>query len=118
MAPATERERAVALIFREVLECGPLGLHDNFFASGGDSLRGARVIARVNQQFGVNLPVIGLFRHPSVAELVAEIESARAAGAAHDAGLVAEVEALSDAEVERLLAEADAAAARPPGVPS
>ena len=118
VAPATERERAVALIFREVLECGPLGLHDNFFASGGDSLRGARVIARVNQQFGVNLPVIGLFRHPSVAELVAEIESARAAGAAHDAGLVAEVEALSDAEVERLLAEADAAAARPPGVPS
>ena len=119
VAPATELERAVAQIFREVLECGPLGLHDNFFASGGDSLRGARAIARVNRQFGVSLPVIGLFRHPSVAELVAEIESTQATSAAHDARLTAEIEALSDAEVERLLAEAEqSAAARPPGVRS
>ena len=107
VAPGTAAECAVERVFREVLECGPLGLHDNFFAKGGDSLRGARVIARVNQQFGLSLPAIGLFRHPSIAELVAQIQSAHVASADEDAALAAEIEALSDDEVERLLAAAE-----------
>jgi acyl-CoA synthetase (AMP-forming)/AMP-acid ligase II len=40
VAPGSEIERAVEAIFREVLECGALSVHDNFFALGGDSLKG------------------------------------------------------------------------------
>ena len=84
VAPASPHESAVELIFREVLECGPLGVHDNFFARGGDSLRGARVIARVNRQFGLKLAVTHLFQHPSVAELVQAMRWPTAAAGADD----------------------------------
>jgi acyl-CoA synthetase (AMP-forming)/AMP-acid ligase II len=114
VAPASATECAIESILREVLEGGPLGLHDNFFAAGGDSLRGARVIARVNRQFGIDLPVIAMFRHPSIAELVAQIASAQAAKAHEEAALKAEIDALSDEEVERLLAEAERDGGRTP----
>ncbi len=75
VAPRTEHERALEAIFGEMLGCRALGVHDNFFAAGGDSLRGARVVARVNERFGRNLPATSLFEHPSVAELAALLEA-------------------------------------------
>jgi acyl-CoA synthetase (AMP-forming)/AMP-acid ligase II len=121
VAPATPHEWDVESIFREVLGCGPVGVHDNFFALGGDSLRGARVVARVNALFGLNLPVIALFRHPSIAELVAALPAVAniSASAEDDAALLAQVAAMSDEEVARMLAEAemDSAGAPDPHAP-
>ncbi len=114
VAPRTARERAVEQAMREVLQGPPIGLHDNFFAIGGDSLRGARVMARINRQFGLDLPATDLFRHPSVAALVATMQAAEAARTNEETALRTEIEALSDEEVERLLAEADAASTHPP----
>jgi aryl carrier-like protein len=108
--PCTELQRSVAETFREVLECGPLGLDDNFFAMGGDSLKGARVIARLNVQQGLDLPVIALFSHPTVAKIAELVELALAERSSEDAALVSEIEALSDDEVERLLGEGKHAA--------
>jgi amino acid adenylation domain-containing protein len=82
VAPDSAAEQALAAIFAEVLECDAVGLHDNFFARGGDSLRGARVVARINQRFGVRLAATSLFRHPSVAELAALLQAGGATGAA------------------------------------
>ncbi len=46
-----------------------MGVHDNFFALGGHSLRGLQLIDRVNQQSGSDLKIIDLFRLPTVAQL-------------------------------------------------
>ena len=107
VAPEKEIERSVEAIFREVLECGPLSIHDNFFALGGDSLKGIRVIARINADHGLQLPVVSLFRHPSIAEMAMSIERSAALHREEEAALSAEIQALSDEEVERLLRESN-----------
>ena len=48
-----------------------LGIHDNFFQSGGDSLKAALVLSRLSREFQVELPVKALFDSPTVAELAA-----------------------------------------------
>ena len=107
VALGTDTERAVEGIWREALPCGPLGGQHNFFAIGGDSLRGARVVARLNERFELNLPIVTLFRHPELADFAAEVERARNERDALEQQMIAEIAGLSDEEVERLLAEGE-----------
>jgi amino acid adenylation domain-containing protein len=78
VAPGTDDERVLAGIVHALLGGAPIGLHDNFFARGGDSLRGAQGVARINAHFRLALDVTTLFRHPSVAELAAVVGAAQA----------------------------------------
>jgi acyl-CoA synthetase (AMP-forming)/AMP-acid ligase II/acyl carrier protein len=73
-APQTPLEETLAGIWAEVLDLERVGIHDNFFALGGDSLAGARVLARVRATYQVELPYNIIFREPTVAELAAIIE--------------------------------------------
>ncbi len=100
--PRTDDERMLAAVFREVLGVGEVGVNDNFFALGGDSLRGAQVVGRINRARGLEMPIPALFQHPTVAQLAAAMEDAQQA---HMASLIAQVEQLSDEEVMRLLRE-------------
>ena len=106
----TDRQRSLEAIFRDVLGCAPIGLHDSFFSLGGDSLSGARVMARVYQLHGVALGVATLFRHPSIAELSQAVDAARLAAGAQPDELAAQIAQLDDDEVARLLANEDVAA--------
>ena len=105
VSPRTELERSLEAIFREVLGCGALGVHDNFFAVGGDSLKGTQVMARINARHGVELPVPALFRHPAIASLALEVDTAQRTSASATDELAAEIAAMSDEEVARLLAD-------------
>jgi acyl-CoA synthetase (AMP-forming)/AMP-acid ligase II/aryl carrier-like protein len=100
--PKTDDERMLAGVFREVLGVEQVGLNDNFFALGGDSLRGAQVISRINRDRGIEMPIPALFQHPTIAQLAAAMGKAQQA---HMANLIAHVEQLSDEEVMRLLQE-------------
>lgn len=100
--PKTEDERLLAGVFREVLSVEQVGVNDNFFALGGDSLRGAQVISRINRDRGLEMPIPALFQHPTIAQLAAAMSEAQQA---HMANLIAHVEQLSDEEVMRLLQE-------------
>jgi acyl-CoA synthetase (AMP-forming)/AMP-acid ligase II/acyl carrier protein len=73
IAPTNNLENAVAKIYADVLELPSVGVHDNFFALGGDSLRAMQVISRVRSLFSVNLPVSTLFLKTTVAQLAEEI---------------------------------------------
>ncbi len=77
LAPRNETEAFVAELFAEVLGIERVGATDNFFALGGDSLRGVQVLARLRARRGVNLPPAALFRMPTVAEFAREVEAAR-----------------------------------------
>jgi len=57
-----------------LLKLDRVGVNDNFFHLGGHSLLGTQVIARVSERFGVDLTLLKLFDHPTVAEMSAEIE--------------------------------------------
>ena len=77
VAPRSDTEAFVAGLFSEVLGIERVGATDNFFALGGDSLRGVQVLARLRARRGVNLPPAALFRRPTVAEFAREVEAAR-----------------------------------------
>ncbi|MEU9115311.1 condensation domain-containing protein, partial [Streptomyces sp. NPDC048483] len=75
----SELERAVAEVWRRVLGVDRVGLHDNFFALGGQSLLAAEAVARLNSTFGVDLSLPMIFQEPTVAALAAVIEEKQAA---------------------------------------
>ena len=102
--PRTQAEEALCEIFGEVLGGGPLGVDVDFFDAGGDSIQAVRIIARINDEFGVDLPATILFESPTIAELGAAVVAAQAGDASLDE-LLAQLEGLSEEEVTRLLAD-------------
>ena len=58
VAPRTELERELAAIWREVLDVDDLGITDDYFASGGDSLQAAMIVTRIEARLGrADLPL-------------------------------------------------------------
>ena len=105
-APRTRTERLLAGAWEEVLDVGRVGVNDNFFDCGGHSLRALRVISRAHQLFKVELQLTEMFATPTVAGLAALVERRqfKLLDDARAAALLAELESLTDGEVEQLLA--------------
>ncbi|WP_307791086.1 non-ribosomal peptide synthetase [Streptomyces actuosus] len=74
VAPRTPAETVVAQIWCEVLDLPRAGVHDDFFALGGHSLRAVAVASRLRTAFDCPLAVRDLFEHPTVERLAAEVE--------------------------------------------
>ena len=70
-APRNELEEKMAAIWTAVLELPRVGIHDNFFDLGGHSLKGMRIVARVQQEMGLTMTLLDLFRQQTVATLTA-----------------------------------------------
>lgn len=75
VAPRNALETKLANIWSQVLKVENVGICDNFFALGGDSLLAARLFTQVNQLVGRRLPLSLLFRAPTIKELVDEIQN-------------------------------------------
>ncbi len=73
--PTTPQEATLCQLFAEVLDIPTIGIDDNFFEFGGDSLSAARVIFRIRSAFDVGIPLRELFARQTVAGL-AEIITA------------------------------------------
>jgi len=69
VAPTDALEGALADLWRQILKEDELGIHDNFFALGGDSILAAQVLARLPQAFGLEVPIRCFFERPTIAEL-------------------------------------------------
>ncbi|HEX2188728.1 MAG TPA: beta-ketoacyl synthase N-terminal-like domain-containing protein [Longimicrobiaceae bacterium] len=89
VAPATELEQKVAEVWEEFLGIEGIGAYDDFLELGGHSLLGIRVLARLREHFGIELPADALFTAPTVSQMAELIESV----------LLAEIEALSEDEL-------------------
>jgi len=103
VAPRDDIEAAVAAVWEETLGIAEVGVHDNFFDLGGNSLVGVKLVARLRDQFGVTLAPVSLFEKPTVDGLAALIRRGRAA-----AGAGAGAEGQAPNEDEEQLAGADA----------
>jgi amino acid adenylation domain-containing protein len=84
VAPRTPLEELVAEIWAEVLSIDRVGIHDNFWDLGGHSLLATKVLARVNESLGVELPLQALFKSPTIAGFTAAIGESLLAGEPDD----------------------------------
>nr|WP_280216881.1 non-ribosomal peptide synthetase [Nocardia neocaledoniensis] len=80
-APVTAAEQLVARTFTEVIGCGSVGLDDDFFALGGNSLMATRLAARLGAAVHAQVPVAAVFEAPTVAALAERLGSADLADA-------------------------------------
>ena len=69
VAPTSATEIRLCTLWQTLLQQERVGLHDNFFSLGGDSLLAIRLTQQISQEMGVELPVARLFQHPTIAEL-------------------------------------------------
>jgi amino acid adenylation domain-containing protein len=67
--PRDDTERALTEIWRQALGVERVSIRDNFFDLGGHSLLLIRVHAAVQERFGTALPMVELFKHPTIESL-------------------------------------------------
>jgi amino acid adenylation domain-containing protein len=109
-APAGPVEEIVADVWANVLQADRIGRDDGFFDHGGHSLLATQVMWRIFEVFGVELPLRLLFEHPTTAAFAGAIThtvdtATNQPGRAEKVARIhLRVNALSPAEVERLLA--------------
>jgi phthiocerol/phenolphthiocerol synthesis type-I polyketide synthase E len=69
VAASNEIEQIVVKVWQDLLGIDRLGIHDNFFDLGGNSLIGLKVISRLKKELNLDIPLIALFKGPTVSAL-------------------------------------------------
>jgi acyl-CoA synthetase (AMP-forming)/AMP-acid ligase II len=69
VAPRNDVERHIASVWASVLQVGAVGVTDNFFEIGGDSLAATRIAAALAEQHGLRVDAVDVLEAASVAEL-------------------------------------------------
>jgi aspartate racemase len=68
-SPGTRTEKIIVNIWRSLLHSDQIGVHDNFFDLGGDSLMAVRLFLCIEKEFGVRLPPTSLIHANTVAQI-------------------------------------------------
>jgi acyl carrier protein len=93
--PRSDLEKILAEMWAELLDLEHVGVHDDFFELGGDSLTATRFISRLRSTLQIELPITKLFEVHTIAELAVIIEKI----------LIEEINAMSEAEAQQLVFE-------------
>ncbi len=106
--PRTPLEREVAKIWREVLGVERIGVEDNFWELGGHSLLATKVLSRLCDSLGLDLPLQSLFEAPTLAGFAQSVghRILASSGTEPELGdLLDELEGLSQVELQALIEE-------------
>jgi amino acid adenylation domain-containing protein len=75
IAPRTPTESTLAQIWAEVLNIDRVGIYDNFFDLGGDSLLTVRLLQQISERLNYELPLASLFLNPTIESLATCLSS-------------------------------------------
>ena len=74
VAPQSEQEAALSKLWASILGVDQVGVTDNFFNLGGQSLLATRLVSRMSRTLGVSIQVRQLFENPSIRSLLRHLE--------------------------------------------
>lgn|GEM_PF-3185831 len=105
--PANELERAVADIWKDILGISRLGVYDDFFELGGDSLKALRMISRIRQKLGIEIQVHDIFKAPNISKLSdslrADMSDGKDTFASKEEELRARIDKMTPEQISELL---------------
>jgi amino acid adenylation domain-containing protein len=101
--PRTDGERRIAELWSGVMGLEQIGIEDNFFTLGGNSLQATQLVSRIGQAFGVALDLRTFFGNPTIAALAALADGPPDLTDRETAAILADLNELSDEEVAALL---------------
>ncbi|HEX3587317.1 MAG TPA: condensation domain-containing protein, partial [Candidatus Angelobacter sp.] len=107
VAPASETEIRISKIWQELLGIGQIGIYDNFFEMGGNSLMATQLLSRLRQALNLAIPLETVFDNPTIGQLAKALTAYKRAAAAREqappAPVIAEpVVRLEDAAREKI----------------
>lgn len=103
VGPRDPIESALAEIWADLLTLStPIGVHDNLFALGGHSLTATRLVSRMWEAFGVDVPVHRVFSGPTIAELATAVVEDPEFGVPAPSGPKVDLDALGDLSDDEL----------------
>ncbi len=106
VAPRTPEEETLATLWAEVLGVPRVGIHDDFFDLGGHSLLATQLVTRLQKAFGADIGLRMIFEAPTVAGFAERLLAERVdqVDAQALAGMLDQLEGLSDDDIQALLA--------------
>jgi amino acid adenylation domain-containing protein len=90
--PRTETEKALAVIWTELLKVDNVGINDDFFDLGGHSLLAIRAVPRIRDVFGVDITFQILFENPTIAAMANVLNAMKSSGSSANSGKVQRIE--------------------------
>lgn len=75
VAPKTKIEQKLTEIWSSLLGISPIGVHEDFFQIGGQSLKATTLMSKVYQEWGVDIPLLQIFETPTIYELAEYIKN-------------------------------------------
>ncbi|WP_326841138.1 amino acid adenylation domain-containing protein [Streptomyces sp. NBC_01558] len=100
-APRTDTERVLAAIWVDILGIETVGVHDNFFALGGQSISAVRMVSRIREA-GLPIALQQIMRHPTVAGLAAVLDAPEVRAETEAGGLIVMLSSEDDPALPRL----------------
>lgn len=109
LPPGTPTERTLVQVWADVLKLDQVGVDDNFFDLGGNSLLASQVISRVIKTFTIEIPIALLFDSPTIAKMAAVIDEhqGKFLGDKELANILDELESLPDEKAQQLAAKSE-----------
>jgi amino acid adenylation domain-containing protein len=110
VAPRNSVEESIVDIWSQLLGVDPVGVNDNFFAVGGNSLLAIQLTSRLKKAFDLELQLRVIYDHPTPAALGATVVKAQAeqSDVSELARLLAELENMSEGDARTMLEAAPA----------
>jgi len=74
--PSTDNEKKMADLWRSVVRTRQIGIDDNFFEIGGDSMISVQLALRVQRNFEVKMNAVNVFQYPTIRTMIRYVEHA------------------------------------------
>jgi NAD(P)-dependent dehydrogenase (short-subunit alcohol dehydrogenase family)/acyl carrier protein len=76
LAPRGDAEKSIAQVWQDLFGLETVGVKDDFFELGGDSLKAMTVSSRIHKELNVKIPIAAFFSGPTIEELAQRIPQA------------------------------------------